>query len=282
MEDIKKYKIKIEGQGVTIDQEIDALQLSKIIPIIISTQFISTLSMPDLPNNSNMNNQATSLRELINEKFPKTNPQKITVVAYYLRDFLNQRTFSLDDIKIQFERAAEPIPQNLYRDLKQTVFSGWISESAEIGKFFLTTSGESAVQGNFTNKTNSGAKKKQIRLKGHSTALVAIRPDLEKFETETVLEDFGNYWKISKKGDRVLWILAVLNEKGFKNVNFKEIALLTRKLGDNIPAKNITALMEFHKKNGRVAPFTEGTTRVLNILKPGVDYVKELSHGRVA
>lgn len=74
-----------------------------------------------------------------------------------------------------------------------------------------------------------------------------------------------------------MWILAVLNEKNFESVNQKEIAFIAEKLGDSIPTKFITSLLDSHKKGGRIAPSLMGTIRTIRILKPGLDYVKNLS-----
>lgn len=107
-----------------------------------------------------------------------------------------------------------------------------------------------------------------------SSTPVTIRAEIESLDIDPVSEQYGNYWKIDKKGDRLLWILANLNEKNIQSVNLKELSFIATKLNDNIQAKGITALLDFHKKEGRIAPSLEGSTRTVRILKHGLDYIK--------
>lgn len=129
---------------------------------------------------------------------------------------------------------------------------------------------------------NQGNSYKKIRRSStvrHSTSPVAIRPEIENLHIEPVSQRFGNYWSLSKKGDRLLWILANLSEMNFESANQKELSLIAKKLTDNIPTKHISAFFDSHKKQGRVAPSLEGSIRMVRILKPGLDYIAELSGG---
>lgn len=108
---------------------------------------------------------------------------------------------------------------------------------------------------------------------------VTIRGEVDNLQVDPVSEDLGNYWGLKKKSERLLWILAYLQKKGIESANQKEISLIAKKLGDDIPTKGITSLLDPHKKGGRIAPSLEGTVRTLRILKPGLDYIKEASGG---
>ena len=54
--------------------------------------------------------------ELINEKKPATNPQRIAVLAYYRERSEGMSRFARDDLKAYFAKAKQPPPQNYDRD----------------------------------------------------------------------------------------------------------------------------------------------------------------------
>lgn len=110
---------------------------------------------------------------------------------------------------------------------------------------------------------------------------VLVREGLEALHIDPVSSLYGNYWTTKAKSDKLMWILAVLSENKFESINQKEISFVAEKLGDNIPKKSITSLLESHKKGGRIAPSLAGTVRTIRILKPGLDYVKNLQSNNV-
>lgn len=110
---------------------------------------------------------------------------------------------------------------------------------------------------------------------------VTVRAEIENLELDPISDTYGNYWTIKVKSDRFMWILAVLNEKGFQDVNHKEISAIAERFGDNIPAKFVTSFLISHKKNGRAIPSSIGAVRTVRILKPGLDYVKGLFKSKV-
>lgn len=106
---------------------------------------------------------------------------------------------------------------------------------------------------------------------------VQVRPELESLNFDPISSLYGNYWTVNKtKSDKLMWILAFLNENKIEFVYQKELSFVAEKLGDNIPTKSITALLESHKNGGRIVPQVSGTNRTIRILKPGLDYVKGL------
>lgn len=123
------------------------------------------------------------------------------------------------------------------------------------------------------NNTKSSTKK---RRKNIQSTPVKVRHELEELDIDPVSNIYGNYWTIKTKSDKLMWILALLNENNIESANQKEISYIAEKLGDNIPVKSITALLDAHKKNGRIVPSLSGTTRTIRILKPGLDYIKNL------
>lgn len=115
------------------------------------------------------------------------------------------------------------------------------------------------------------------RTKSNFSSPVLVRKEIETLHFDPVSSLYGNYWTTKAKSDRIMWILAVLSENKFESINQKEISFIAEKLGDNIPSKSITSLLDSHKKGGRVVPSLMGTVRTIRILRPGLDYVKNLS-----
>jgi hypothetical protein len=63
--------------------------------------------------------------ELLQEKRPATNPQRIALFAYYRERSEGLSRFAKDDLKRYFVKSKQPPPQNFDRDFRQTVKLGW-------------------------------------------------------------------------------------------------------------------------------------------------------------
>lgn len=139
----------------------------------------------------------------------------------------------------------------------------------------IVTSDDNTPTDVFSPSQQSNKNKAKRRTKANLFSPVLVRKELEALHIDPVSSLYGNYWTTKTKSDRLMWILAVLNENKFESLNQKEISFIAEKLGDNIPKKSITSLLNSHKKGGRVAPSLMGTVRTVRILKPGLDYVKK-------
>jgi hypothetical protein len=88
--------------------------------------------------------------ELIQEKQPATNAQRITLFAYYREKFEGIGRFSRGDLKPYFSKAKEPPPANYDRDFSAAVRSGWIHEDG--AESYLTSKGLETVEAGFAGK----------------------------------------------------------------------------------------------------------------------------------
>jgi hypothetical protein len=282
-----KYIISLKGPGMGIDsQEIDALQAAKIFVIVqhkisptANLDYSSTENTPEPISVLESNNvPLVSIREYLMSKNAKTNPEKILVFASYLKNIEDLETFSTKDIRTQFERAAEIYPKNFVRDFKSTLKYGWIAHSnQDKGKYYITTTGERAIESNFSSpKSTSSTKIKKKSGKRVFLPTATIRPEVSKFEIEPINNDLSNYWNLKKKGDRILWILAVAKNANFNELNFKELSSIALKLGDSIQPTSMSALLDPHKKNNRIMTPIQNEIKVIKILEPGIQYLKEL------
>ncbi|MCI0562895.1 MAG: hypothetical protein MN733_30815, partial [Nitrososphaera sp.] len=89
-----------------------------------------------------------SLVELMQDKKPITNPQKIVLFAYYRERFEGKPRFSRSDLEPYFAKAKESPPGNYIRDFTKTVREGWIHE--DDGDSYVTTKGIEAVESGFS------------------------------------------------------------------------------------------------------------------------------------
>lgn len=94
--------------------------------------------------------RAMSPVELMQEKNPATNPQKIALFAYYREKYEGQSRFSRSDLKGYFGKAKETPPANYDRDFATAVKQGWIHEDG--GESYLTSRGLEAVEAGFGGK----------------------------------------------------------------------------------------------------------------------------------
>ena len=87
------------------------------------------------------------LSELVSEKKPGTNPQRIALFAYYRDKVEMNPRFSRADLREYFAKAKQPPPTNYDRDFGVAVTKGWIHEDGE--QSYITTKGIEIVENAF-------------------------------------------------------------------------------------------------------------------------------------
>jgi hypothetical protein len=88
--------------------------------------------------------------ELIQQKKPVTNAQRIAVFAFYREKAEGQSRFSKDELRLYFAKAKQPAPQNFDRDYKQAIKLGWIYDDGTDS--YLTSKGLETVEAGFGGK----------------------------------------------------------------------------------------------------------------------------------
>jgi hypothetical protein len=113
-----------------------------------------------------------AVRELIQDKKPRTHPQFIALFAYYREKHENRPSFSRDDLRRYYTTSRENPPKNFDRDFVEAVKRGWIHEDAE--NSYITSKGIEAVASGFVGgdekparKVHTGKRKKQLPKKRH-------------------------------------------------------------------------------------------------------------------
>lgn len=102
-----------------------------------------------------------SLIELMQEKSPSTNAQKITLFAYYRDKHENKPRFSRDDLKMYFSVAKESPPANYDRDFVNAVKSGWVHEDGDDS--YITSKGLEVVESEFAGERKTTRKRSRAR-----------------------------------------------------------------------------------------------------------------------
>lgn len=88
--------------------------------------------------------------EVIQQKNPATNAQRIAVFAYYREKVEGQSRFSKEELRTYFPKAKQPAPQNFDRDYQQAIRLGWIYDDGTDS--YLTSKGLETVEAGFGGK----------------------------------------------------------------------------------------------------------------------------------
>ncbi len=141
-------------------------------------QATSEISMPSSvpgspgPSPAHTSQKPKGLTELLLEKKPGTNSQRIVLFAFYRRNVEGIETFQRQELKSYFARARIAPPGNYDRDFATAVSVGWIHEDDD--KSYLTTTGEQLVAAGFDGerthpKPSKRTKKKSLKTGNRKT-----------------------------------------------------------------------------------------------------------------
>lgn len=114
------------------------------------TRQISSSSddLRSIPNVRTMGgDRPKSIVELMQEKQPKSNPQKLALFAYYRERIEGLSRFAKGDLKGYFASAKEKPAANYDRDFSNAVKLGWIHEDG--ADSYLTSRGLEVVESGF-------------------------------------------------------------------------------------------------------------------------------------
>lgn len=97
--------------------------------------------------------------ELIQEKNPSNNVERLALFAYYREKYEGLTRFAKNDLKSYFSKFRLPPAQNFDRDFRDAVQAGYIYEDGS--ESYLTSKGLEAVESKFTGKPQQKAKPKK-------------------------------------------------------------------------------------------------------------------------
>jgi len=208
---------------------------------------------------------ASSPREALDISGAKTGPEKIVALAAYLLQDGELETFTLEQIRPQFQRAREPMPKNMSRDLDAAIQSGWIHSSSTRGQFYLTSTVESVLEQSFEEIRTKKGSSPRGRSAQRSRRIPLPKPEtfngIEEFPTE--MRGVPNFHDIKTKRDKMLWTIKSAKEAGFASLTHKEIAWLTDHFGEAILVNHVGVNFGYLQKAGLANKNTEGKIRIL-------------------
>lgn len=112
------------------------------------------------PSVSSGGSRPTSIIELLQEKNPSSNWERIAVFAYYRERYEGQARFAREDLEKYFASARLTPAGNFGRDFTAAVTRGWIHEDG--ADSYLTSKGLEAVESGFE-KQGSARPRKPIK-----------------------------------------------------------------------------------------------------------------------
>ncbi len=273
-------KVIINGDGLTFEKETDMLKAGQIIAFL-SNDNLQQAGNQYSPTPAGTvlgagNVQRRSPRTALQESDASTNAEKIVVLANFVCERDGTQTFSPKEIQVEFKKAGESLPKNFTRDFSQAITSGYILEGEDRGLYLLTDLGlEVAVQGFGEARrivpSSAGSKK---RKGGKQKKIMSVREEIDNLEIVPHFEGYPDYWSLSTKGSRVLWLVAFASENSISGLSNVEVDFLASRLKDQIKAGDVPALTKNNVKKGYMT-FTKGVSK---ILKPGEDFLKEQKH----
>lgn len=172
----ESYKVTVSGAGLTLERDVPAHVGEQVVVLVLTgkagrTNQSTVLDMnppsPPEGGNSGSGDEAParmSIREYLDDREAKRNPDKITAIGCYLKDQGGKASFNRIDLEAMFQAAAEAVPKNLARDLKWATRVGWIALMPnERGTYYVTAKGMEAVRKKFPKelikKTAQGTRK---------------------------------------------------------------------------------------------------------------------------
>jgi hypothetical protein len=127
--------------------------LGTALPTSLTTSAHPTGAAPVVGSAPRLSERPLSPVELLQDKKPGNNAQKIALFAYYREKIEGLSRFSKDDLLPYFAKAKQPPPQNFDRDFRQAVALGWIYEDG--ADSYLTSKGLESVEAGFDGKSSS-------------------------------------------------------------------------------------------------------------------------------
>jgi hypothetical protein len=269
--------INIDGDGLSYTREIDFAQAGRIIAFIGSnSQFGSQLQVVEdgiEPIAPIRKTGSFNLKDLLEKSNAKTYSERITCIGKYIQDLNITDSFYLNDVRDQLKRLGE-MPAYFSRDVRSAEDQQYVyCRNRNEEQYEVTMKGVKAVESGFEQIEGQIIKKKKNNNSQRTTAK-ASSEEIENLIIELDFAGYPNFFTLHTKSLKIIWIIAVANEKGIKALKSSDIEYISsEKLRDRITNNGITALTENSLKNGYIVRTKEG----LKIQQRGIDYIKGLA-----
>jgi len=130
--EIKKELCQIIRTAEEIVQVIENADLKKIafnnvLQLLLDVFRSSTLARPVREATITKVRGAPSLSEFINIINPRSHPERIIAIAYYMKKYEEIEEFDKKTLIEKFKEGALPLPANINRDIKIAIRNRWLS-----------------------------------------------------------------------------------------------------------------------------------------------------------
>jgi len=156
--------LKPEERGKVISSVGALLEMTNLPPSAASAQQERTVAEAKSSGALRPSSRPVSIVELMQEKHPGTNQQKIALFAYYREKHESKPRFSRADLEAYFAKAKETPPANYDRDFAETVRKGWIHEDGD--ESYVTSKGIEVVESGFPAERKYSARPKEKARQG--------------------------------------------------------------------------------------------------------------------
>jgi hypothetical protein len=270
---MNEIKVTLEGVGLSFTKEATLQQAARIISFLGHDSRVESSSEVSLDIPALIPKNQILPKDIIIGSKAKTYPQKITALAKYFKEHLNQYSFSPEEIRLQFKKMGD-VPKNFTRDFSNTLdpLQYITCVDSESEQYELTYAGEEAVD----NKFSEGIIKRSSVSKKTSTSK-KIREEVEKLGIlGDELNGYISYHDLPTKADKILWILEYTFTKNINILTPTEVEYLSGKLRDRIESGGFTALNSRNIRKSFVIQESKG----YQIQKKGSDYLKSIQKTR--
>lgn len=149
----KKVDIKIQGEGITFEDNIPRELVPQIINLCISSHNAEKAASSDSPFalfDTPKKTARESVVEYLQRRNARSNSEKILAFAGYIKDVQDRDIFYSNEIKSLFRDAREILPANFTRDFNLVIGNGWIHKDTENpDAYYITQTGLKALETGF-------------------------------------------------------------------------------------------------------------------------------------
>ncbi|MBI2355588.1 MAG: hypothetical protein HYV13_00050 [Candidatus Doudnabacteria bacterium] len=267
--------VTIEGDDLSFKTNTNLLKAAHIIAFLNAEQR-QVLEKSDLSatamSEPNLVLSSSGPRQVIIDSNAKTNAQKITAFAVYLRNCQNLESFKPVDIKRLFEKSGEPAPKNLSRDFKTAIQLGYVFElDSGSDDYALSESGLKSVENSFKEETEESPRKRRRVTNARGTNIKIVREEVKNLIVSPNSDELGDFHNQPSKGMKIIWILAYAYLNNITSLTSTEIEYISTQLLEKISTNAVSALTESFGKKGY---FIKSENRY-QIQKKGLDSLKQ-------
>jgi hypothetical protein len=169
------YDLTLRGAGVTIERKVPESIALTIIATVMggapTGRLVTTRGGPLNVAQPAVGGVALTPGEYLSSVEAKRNPDKILAFGAYLMDHMGRETFTRDEVRAMFQRAAEAVPGNYHRDFTWAVSNRWLGEQPGTpGAYYVTRTGRDAINGKFGSEVKAATKQGKGRRRTRKAA----------------------------------------------------------------------------------------------------------------